>query len=305
MIELGSEWHVEPITPELLQVEKIKEVIYSGKTAYQSVQILDTACFGITLVLDGKTQSTELDEFVYHEGLVQPSLISHPNPEKVFIAGGGEGATLREVLSHKDIRQAVMVDIDREVVDLCRRYLPKHHQGAFDDPRLELHHTDALRFLEESQERYDVIIIDVPDPIERGPAYLLFTQEFYRLAKDRLNDQGLIVAQAGATGPSFFEQSFASVAYTMSTLFPAIYPYEAFIPSFGCTWGFVMGSLGPNPLALDIQKVDSLLAQRVTSTLRYYDGTTHRGMFSIPKYLRDAIAKETRLITKENPVFLP
>ncbi len=305
MSDSNGQWHVEHITPELLQVERIKSVIHSGKTAYQSVQILYTACFGRTLVLDGKTQSAELDEFIYHEALVQPSLTIHPNPKKVFIAGGGEGATLREVLSHKTVEQAVMVDIDKEVVDLCRRYLQNHHQNAFDDPRLELHFTDAIQFLEDSTDSYDVIVIDVPDPLEAGPAYLLFTQEFYQLAKRRLREQGIIVVQAGPTGPAFLEQCFASVAHTMGTVFAATYLYEAFVACFGSTWGFVMGSLGPDPLAFDKAAVDSILSQRLSRPLRYYDGITHQGMFSTPKYLREKVASEARLITRDNPLYVP
>ena len=116
-----GEWHYEHITPHLLQVERVRNVIFKGRTAYQSVTIQDTECFGRTLILDDKTQSTEVDEFVYHEALVQPSMIAHPAPKQVFVAGGGEGAPLREVLSHQSVERAVMVDIDREGVELCRR----------------------------------------------------------------------------------------------------------------------------------------------------------------------------------------
>ena len=159
-----GEWHYEYITPNLVQAEKINRVIFTGKTAYQSVTIHDTSCFGRTLVLDNKTQSTELDEFVYHEALVHASMISHPEPRKVFLAGGGEGATAREILSHKVVTQIVMADIDGEVVDICKKYLPNHHRGAFDDPRLKLHIDDALKLLENIDDSFDVgILIVVPD----------------------------------------------------------------------------------------------------------------------------------------------
>ena len=303
--EDGRSWHEENITPDLLQRERIERVIYSGRTAYQAVRILDLACFGRTLVLDGHTQSTQVDEFVYHEALVHPSLLSHPNPSNVFIAGGGEGATLREVLAHRSVSQVVMVDIDREVVELCQQHLPSWHQGAFQDPRVSLHFADAQRFLEEDPQRYDVIIVDVPDPLENGPAYQIFTQEFYRLALDRLTDQGLVVAQAGHTGPAYYEQCFPAVVRTMNQVFPHVFPCEAYVPSFGSEWGFVMGSRGPNPLELDPQEVDALISRRITRKLRFYDGITHRGMFSLPKYLRRAIEEETRLITLAQPLFVP
>ena len=297
-------WLYETITPDLIQAERITEVLFEGRTEYQEVLIVDGLCFGRTLLLDGKTQSTEMDEFVYHEALVQPSLIAHPDPKLVFVAGGGEGATIREVLSHDSVTRVVMVDIDREVVELCRKHLPNHHRGSFDDPRLELHHADALKFLEDTQDRYDVIIIDLPDPLEAGPAYMLFTQEFYHLVKDRLKPQGLMVAQSGHTGPTFYEQCFSIVANTIGSVFPAVYASEAFIPSYGSTWGFVIGSMGPDPTSLSVREVDSRIEKRVGPNLRFFDGLTHRGMFSVPKYLRDAIADETRIITGDGPLFV-
>ena len=297
-------WHYELITPDLLQAENIDRVLYEGQTAYQHVRIHDAACFGRTLVLDDKTQSTEVDEFVYHEALVQPCMIAHPGPRVVFVAGGGEGATIREVLRHRSVEKVVMVDIDREVVEVCKKYLPNHHQGSFDDPRLELIHDDALKYLEETPQRFDVAIIDVPDPLEAGPAYLLFTQEFYRLLQSRLTERGLMVAQSGPTGPAFTEQCFSAVANTVGSVFPAAYLCEAFVPAFGATWGFVVGSLGPNPSAMQRDDVDRRIADRINGELRYYDGITQQGMFSVPKYLRRAVAAEERIITRANPLFI-
>ena len=299
-----GEWHYEYITPDLLQAERVDKVLFTGRTAYQSVVIQDTACFGRSLVLDDKTQSTELDEFVYHEALVHPAMIAHPHPREVFVAGGGEGATIREVLSHTSVERTVMVDIDGEVVSLCRRFLPNHHSGAFDDPRLELHHTDALGFLKSTSQTFDVAIIDVPDPLEGGPAYLLYTREFYRILKERLSPQGVIVAQSGPTGPAFYEQCFSAVANTIRWVFPSAFAYEAFVPSFGSTWGFVVGSLGPDPTDLSPTQVDTRIGERVGHELRYYDGVTHRGMFSLPKYLRTAMACESRVITRAEPLFV-
>ena len=300
----NGHWHHETITPDLVQAERVKKVLYEGRTAYQEVLIQDTACFGRSLVLDGKTQSTEVDEFVYHEALVHPSMLAHADPRTVFIAGGGEGATAREVLSHGTVERVVMVDIDREVVELCRRHLPNHHRGAFDDPRMELHHMDAFKFLEDTPERFDVVVIDVPDPLEGGPAYLLFTQEFYGLLKDRLKPGGLMVAQSGPTGPAFYEQCFSAVANTVGSVFPAVYLSEAFVPSFGATWGFVVGSLESDPTALSTEEVDRRIAERINGELRYFDGTTRDGMFSVPKYLRDAVADESRVITRSKPLFV-
>ena len=299
-----GDWHYELITPGLLQTERRLRVFYRGQTEYQHVEVMDGATFGRTLVLDGKTQSTEVDEFAYHEALVHPSMIAHPNPKSVFVAGGGEGATIREVMSHRSVEQVVMVDIDKQVVDLCREYLPNHHQGSFDDPRLELHHMDALEFLEDTSLRFDVVIIDVPDPLEAGPAYLLFTQEFYSLLKERLRPGGLMVAQSGPTGPAFYEQCFSAVANTVGSVFSDVYLSEAFVPSFGTTWGFVIGSTGPDPTSLSVEETDSRISDRIDGELRFLDGITLRGMTSVPKYLRKAVDAEEKIITRDHPIFV-
>jgi spermidine synthase len=299
-----GDWHYELITPGLLQTEQRLRVFYRGQTEYQHVEVMDGATFGRTLVLDGKTQSTEVDEFAYHEALVHPSMIAHPNPKSVFVAGGGEGATIREVMSHRSVEQVVMVDIDKQVVDLCREYLPNHHQGSFDDPRLELHHMDALEFLEDTSLRFDVVIIDVPDPLEAGPAYLLFTQEFYSLLKERLRPGGLMVAQSGPTGPAFYEQCFSAVANTVGSVFSGVYLSEAFVPSFGTTWGFVIGSTGPDPTSLSVEETDSRISDRIDGELRFLDGITLRGMTSVPKYLRKAVDAEEKIITRDHPIFV-
>ena len=302
--QLRGDWHHELITPDLYQAERIRRVYYSGHTPYQQVAVVEGAAFGRSLILDGKTQSTEVDEFVYHEGLVHLPMIAHPAPKSVFVAGGGEGATIREALKHSAVERVVMVDIDREVVELCRKHLPNHHMNSFDDPRLQLVYDDCLSYLENNDERFDVFIIDVPDPIEAGPAYLLFTREFYSLLKDRMNPGGIMAAQSGPTGPSFYEQCFSVVANTVSSVFPVTVLSDTFVPSFGSTWGFVIGSLEPDPSAISIEEADRRIANRVKGELRYFDGITLKGMISVPKYLRAYVSSENRIITRERPLFV-
>ena len=301
----GRSWRLEQLTPDLFVAEAVERIVHSGRTAYQHVQIVDTVSFGRMLVLDGLTQSSEADEWVYHEALVQPVMLAHRNPERVFIAGGGEGATAREVLRHRTVREVVMADLDPEVVALCREHMPRLSGGAFDDPRLTLLFEDARVYLEEHEQPFDVIIIDVPDPLEAGPAYPLFTREFYRLLRSRLRPGGLMAAQSGPAGPTTIHETFTAVHRTIASELANASPYCVGMPSFGLTWGFVAAGLpdAPNVAASAAEAVDAAAASRLDGESRYYDGAAHAGMFGLPRFARQALAEETRLITMDAPLF--
>jgi spermidine synthase len=298
-------WYFEYITPQLFQAAGINRMLYDGRTRYQRVQVIDTGPFGRCLVLDGKTQSSEADEWVYHEGLVQPVMVAHAEPKRVFIAGGGEGATAREVLRHSSVTDLVMVDLDAEVVALCREHLPNHHQGSFDDPRLHLLHEDALAYLEGDGDPFDVIIVDVPDPLEAGPAYLLYTKEFYETVASRLAPGGLVVTQSGPAGPINVTEVFTAIHKTISQVFGRTAPYRVHMPSFGTSWGFVAAGMegAPDVAAMTPGEIDRRIAARIASELVYYDGAAHAGLLGLPKYIRKAMAEETRIITKANPIY--
>jgi spermidine synthase len=298
-----DKWFCDRISRNLIQLHSIEEVLYSGQTEFQSAEIIRSGSFGKCLVLDGKIQSSEVDEFIYHEALVQPAMITHPCPETVFIAGGGEGATLREVLSHKTVKRVVMVDIDEEVVALCQKYLPNYSQGSFEDKRAELLHVDARDYLAKSRELFDIIIIDLPDPIEEGPAYLLYTQEFYQLVRDRLTANGMISVQAGSASLTEL-LNFSAVTNTLKSVFSIVSPYQADVPCFGGPWGFCLASLKLNPALLSAAEVDSRISARQLAHLKFYDGLTHQGIFSLPKYLREELSRQTKLITDNQPLYI-
>jgi spermidine synthase len=282
-------------------LHSIKERIYSGRTKFQSIDIVNTGSFGICLILDGKIQSSEADEFIYHEALVHPAMISHPQPERVFIAGGGEGATLREVLAHKTVKRAVMVDIDEEVVGLCRRFLPSWHQNAFDDHRAELHFADAREYLEESSDKFDVIIIDLVDPLEQGPARLLYTQEFYQIVEQKLGPDGIMSVQAEPAEWMNLD-NFTAIATTLRSVFSIARPYQVHVPSFLGLWGFVSASQSLDPSELTPEEIDNRISTRISKRLKSYDGLTHQAMFTIPKHIREQLAASKRIITDNQPI---
>ena len=296
---------MEYMEPGLIQGSAIRQVLFDGRSAYQSTQIIDTIPFGRTLVLDGKVQSSEVDEWIYHEALVQPVMLAHAEPKRVFLAGGGEGATAREVLRHKDVIECVMVDLDEEVVGLCKEHLPAHHQGAFEDPRLTLVFADAIDYLRQDPEPFDVLIIDVPDPLEGGPAYLLYTQEFYTLAASRLKPGGIIVTQSGPCGPTNVTEVFSAINKTIGSILGETSPYRVYIPSFGTMWGFIAAGLpgSPSVIRSTPTEIDARATERLMGPLKYYDGVTHRGMMSLPKYLRTTLIEELRIITDANPLY--
>ena len=172
-------WFFETTTAVEGHMHAIVRTIVSAQTKFQQVEIMETASYGKCLVLDGRIQSSQADEFIYHEALVHPGLLAHPRPQRGMVIGGGEGATVREILRHKTITDCLMVDIDGEVVEECKKHLPEMHQGAFEDKRTELRHEDARAYLERTSETFDFISIDLVEPLEEGPACMLFTKEFY------------------------------------------------------------------------------------------------------------------------------
>ena len=288
---------------------EVTATLLEARTRYQELGIYDTVSNGRALFLDGKIQSAEYDEFIYHEALVHPALLCHPLPRRVMIAGGGEGATLREVLRHPSVERAVMVDLDAEVVDAARRHLPQWHAGAFDDPRTELLHEDARAYLE-SAEPFDAIVVDVTDPLAGGPSYRIFTREFYELAYSKLAPGGAISVQAESADVIVLEGHLA-ILRTVASAFPVARAYHDHVPSFAEAWGFVVGvktdaaGLTVDPAALSANEVDALIATRRLTGLRYYDGETHLRLFSRPKYEREAeSASGGRIITDDNPLVI-
>ena len=302
-MELTGNWFAESVSPDLAVLLRLRSVLFSGSTAYQKVEVLDSSVFGRSLVLDGKTQSTEADEFIYHESLVHPAMLFHPNPRSVFIGGGGEGGTLREVLAHRSVERTTMIDLDREVVELCRTHLPNHHEGSFEDPRVTLRHEDARAYLQAGGEGFDVIVLDLVDPLEDGTAYLLYTEEFYRIAKARLNPGGVLVTQSGPAGLPNHRECFTTIYNTLSKVFLHTAAVQVHIPAFQTLWGFTIASDSTLAHRPD-SEMDAAIAQRVNKALRHYDSESHRGMFALPKFLRQGMEAETRINRDDHPVFM-
>jgi len=276
--------------------------IATFRSKYQEVKLVQSDTFGRVLLLDNKIQSTQVDEFIYHEALVHPAMLTHPEARSVFIAGGGEGATLREVLRHRTVEEVVMVDLDAEVVQICREHLPAWHQGAFDDPRTRLVHEDARAVLERENRTYDVVILDLSEPVDDGPSYMLFTREFYKLCSQRLNPGGLVVTQSGC--PSFvYAKPFHSVTITMESVFKKVAPYLVFIPSFASNWGFTVASHRHLPLEIPMDEM-ALRMEDLDGSLKFLDPDYLAAMFRLPKHLKSIKTEVGRVIRDGEPLIV-
>ncbi len=282
----GNVWFLDDGSPNIAYAYRVKEVLHVQQTRFQEVEFLDTYPFGKVLVINDRIQSAESDERVYHELLVMPALVLHPDPRTALVVGGGEGATLREILKRPSIEKVHMVDIDAELVELCKKYLPEWHQGSFEDPRVEVFYEDAFRFLRESDKRagegikYDLIFIDLTEPGEADVSQELYSNEWYSLVKSRLNEGGIMVVQAGCADYSD-PDLHRHIYETLGDLFKIVRPYRYFIPSFMAVWGFMFASDAVEP---DLS--ESELESRFSSSgikpgsLDFYSPRMHRVIFT-------------------------
>lgn len=294
-------WFLEKFTKNQLHSFKVKRVILSFFTKFQKVDIVELEIFGKTLFLNGKIQSSQIDEFIFHESLVLPSLVTHPSPSDILIVGGGEGATLREVLKDRNVKNAVMVDIDKELVEECEKYLPEWSKGAFKDKRAKIYFEDGEKFVEMTDQKFDLVILDLSEPVEDSPSVNLFTKEFYQRIYDVLKDDGIIAVQAGSTDP-FYYQFFSSITKTLQQIFPVVKPYWTFVFSFRMPWGFVCASKKYDPTNIEEKEINERIEKRGINSQRFYHAGIHRALFSLPVYLMEGI-KFASVITKDNPFF--
>ncbi len=295
-----AETHTEAVT----WFFTIEKMLLEGKTKYQEYQICEIPRFGKTLFLDHNIQSSLFDEHVYHECMSQPAMMLHPNPKKVAVCGGGEGATLREALRHNTIQEAVMIDIDEELIDMVKEHMPEWHQGAFDDKRTTLLHMDARKYLEGNKGAgFDVVLSDLPNPHEEGPALKLFTKEYYQICADAMSDDGVFAMQAGCANANYSNHFAANLRTLMDMpdTFPIVRGYWGFVTSFMMPWGFILASKKHDPLSPTEQQLTKRFAERGV-TNRYYTPRFHESVFTLPDYLYEALEQHGRVVTDAKPM---
>lgn len=270
-----ANWFVETNTPGYKVGWKITQGIHHEVTPYQELDVIETDEWGVTLVLDGAVQTTERDEFIYHEMIAHVPMMSHPDPKRVLIIGGGDGGVLREVLRYPSLEEAHLVEIDRRVVEVSRQYLPNIACG-FDDPRAKVFYRDGVEYVKQYEDYYDVVIVDSSDPV--GPAVELFGPSFYRNVFRCLKSDGMVVAQSES--PLYYANVWLRIVQNIKSVFPIAKTYITCIPTYvSGYWTFTCGSKKVDPAEIICDRLPP-------SGLKYYNKEFHRAAFVLPENLK-------------------
>ena len=261
---------------------KVEKVLFSGKSEFQTVDVVETKGHGKMLLNDGLIMVTERDEFAYHDMITHVPLFVHPNPKNVLVIGGGDGGTAREVIRHPSVEKCTMVEIDGMVVDACKAHIPQT-ASALDDPRINLIIGDGVKFVQETNEKFDVIIVDSTDPI--GPAQPLFGEAFYRDVFNCLTDDGIVVSQGESSWYAMdIQQSLLNV---LNAVFPNNYLYSFSNLTYpGGLWSFTFASKKYHP-------VNDFNPARVAESgleFDYYNAALHSAAFVLPSFAQKGLA---------------
>lgn len=270
------------------QMFRVDELLYEAKTEHQSLKIFKNPMFGRVMTLDGIVQTTERDEFIYHEMLAHVPILAHGKARRILVIGGGDGGTLREVFLHKTVERVTLVEIDRSVIDMCKKYFPNHSCGAFEDSRLQIIIEDGFRYVAETNDRFDVIISDSTDPI--GPGEVLFRKDYYTACKQCLTEGGVLVTQNGV---AFMQpDEIKTTAGHLRAIFKDWHFYGAAIPTYVggiMTFGWATEDKQLRKIGIDI------LQERYKAfglQTRYYNPEVHVASFALPQYILNAIGKK-------------
>ncbi|UUX48305.1 polyamine aminopropyltransferase [Nisaea acidiphila] len=277
-----SEWFNETLHSGYGQRLTMDKVLFRERTEHQDLVIFENAVFGRVMALDGIVQTTEGDEFVYHEMLTHVPILAHGRVKRVLIIGGGDGGMAREALRHASVEQVTMVEIDRSVVDMCVKHLPSISNGAFDNPRLDLQIADGAKFVEETDGKWDVIIVDSTDPI--GPGEVLFRESFYKACKRCLTDGGILVTQNGVP---FVQGSEVTNSFDrLGPHFDDVWFYTAAVPTY--QGGLMAFGWATDDSALRQRPVAEIASRFAGASLdcNYYTPEAHVAAFGLPAFIR-------------------
>lgn len=279
---LTGDWYLEIETFGYAQGVRVHERLAQIQTPFQSLEIIDSELFGRCLILDNALQTSEWDEFMYHEMLVHVPLLTHPDPRRVLIIGGGDGGTLRRVLQHPQT-EPTQVEIDEAVIRLCKEHIPAISNQAFDDPRAKIVIADGFEFMRQHPGEFDVVIVDSTDPV--GPAIPLFQEPFYRDVFASLAEDGLLVAQSNS--PLYMRAQLESQLANLRPVFPIVRTYLGLVPAYpGGLWSYTIASKRYDPISVTMESIASRLATHDIRT-RYYSPRIHQAAFTLPGFIAE------------------
>jgi len=259
------------------------------ESPYQRVEVYDTPQFGKLFRLDGRLMTSEKEEFFYHECMTHPALLTHPNPQSVLVIGGGDGGSSEEIFKHPSVKRIVMAELDAAVIDVARTHLTEIHKGALDDPRLEIRIGDGFDFVKNTPEKFDLIVLDLTDP--DTPAFHLYSEEFFRMCRDRLNPGGMLTLHLGT--PVYSPETVRKNAENLRKVFKQVHPLALFIPLYGSLWCLGIASDGANPRLMSSEAIAARLRERRIGALKYYNAELHGALFALPNFVRDLIGPVT------------
>lgn len=279
-------WIVESLNEDAGYCYRAGRLLEKGHSAWQEYEVWDTPQFGRLFRLDGCFMTSERDEFYYHENLIHVPAIAHAGPRSALIIGGGDGGSADELFKHPTMERVVLVELDEKVIDIARSYLQAVHNGALDDPRLEIRIGDGLRYVTEEAaagcERFDLIVLDLTDPV--GPAEALYTEAFFRACAALLAPGGALTLHIGA--PVFQAERVGGLVQRLRAVFAVVRPYFLYIPLYGSLWGMASASATLDPAALTAEEVERRIAGRAIGALQHYNGAVHGAQFALPGHLR-------------------
>lgn len=260
--------------------------IASVVSPHQRIEVWETARLGTLFTLDGRPMTATGDEFIYHECMVHPAALAHPEPKKALVLGGGDGGAARQLLKHPGIERIVVAELDEAVVQMARRHLNAVHRGALDDRRVELVIGDAARFVDATREQFDLVVFDLTPP--DSPAAELYTQRFYTRLKAAMTPRAALSMHLGSA--QFHPQRAAALLRGLRGSFAIVHAMSAYVPLYGSLWLMAIASDTLDAAALFKHDIEARLAARRIAELQYYGAGLHPALFALPHALCDTLA---------------
>jgi spermidine synthase len=262
------------------------ELVERRQTPFQLLEVYDTPELGRIFRLDGFNMTSERDEFFYHENLVHPAAVAHPDPKRALVIGGGDGGSSEELLKHSTLEGVHMAELDPEVIEVAKAQFAAVHRGAFASPRLKVTVGDGLAYLRATTVRYDLVCMDLTDPV--GPSVELYSPATFALAKRAMTAGGALTLHLGS--PFSHPARVRATLGNLRQVFKRVAPYFVHIPLYGSIWGFACASEELDPQNLAPAEVERVIAARGIGDLQYYNGETHRAAFALPNYIRALVS---------------